>query len=123
MKIGNSSESTFKPKEKQMTYNENEAKQHREPKVLPNDRQKALAELCNTPQERNKVEQEIPVFQLYLNFAVSNIQQIAGVVSTDEAKVGGELKAKGTEAIRRITVREMPVVVALDSDGNDLYAR
>ena len=29
----------------------------------------------------------------------------------------------GTEAIRRITVREMPVVVALDSDGNDLYAR
>jgi fumarate hydratase subunit beta len=29
----------------------------------------------------------------------------------------------GTEAIRRLTLEEMPVVVATDSRGNDIYRR
>lgn len=29
----------------------------------------------------------------------------------------------GTEAVRRITVRDFPCVVAVDADGNDLYQR
>ena len=27
----------------------------------------------------------------------------------------------GTEAIRRLTVRDFPVIVVMDSQGNDLY--
>ena len=29
----------------------------------------------------------------------------------------------GAEAIRRLTIRDMPLVVAVDSEGNDLYSR
>ena len=36
-------------------------------KTLPNDRERALAQLCNTPQARNKVDEEKKYFLLYLN--------------------------------------------------------
>ena len=52
-------------------------------KILPDNVEKALGELCNTPQFRNKVNDEKKYFQLYLNFAVANIQQITGISFTD----------------------------------------
>ncbi|MBI2875156.1 MAG: Fe-S-containing hydro-lyase [Firmicutes bacterium] len=43
---------------------------------------------------------------------------IADRITASELVAFGEL---GTEAIRRLVVKEFPVIVALDSDGNDLY--
>lgn len=73
-----------------------------QPKILPNNIELALAQLCNTPQHLNKVDEEKKYFQLYLNFAVSNIQYIAGVDVTDEKKIAGEIKAKGDGVIQKL---------------------
>ena len=62
--------------------------------VLPNNRERALAQLCNTPQARNKVDEEKKYFLLYLNFAVSNIQQIANTNVTDEKKIADAIKSQ-----------------------------
>ena len=71
-------------------------------KVLPNNIEKALGELCNTPQFRNKVNDEIKYFQLYLNFAVVNIQNIADVNVTDEKKIASEIEKKGDGVIQKL---------------------
>ena len=51
---------------------------NKEPKFLPGNRADALRELCNTPQHKHKVEEEKRYFLLYLNYAVDNLQQLAG---------------------------------------------
>ena len=71
-------------------------------KVLPNNIEKALGELCNTLQFRNKVNDEIKYFQLYLNFAVVNIQNIADVNVTDEKKIASAIEAKGDGVIQKL---------------------
>ena len=71
-------------------------------KVLPDDIEKALADLCNTPQYRNKVNDEKKYFLLYLNFAVCNIQQIAQVDVTDDKKIADAITQKGDGTIQKL---------------------
>ena len=44
---------------------------------------------------------------------------LAGCVQSAELVAWPEL---GPEALRRLTVKDMPLTVALDSEGRDLYA-
>ena len=57
----------------------------RAPKFLSSNRAEALRELCNTPQNRTKVEEEKKYFLLYLNYAVNNLQRLAGAACLPEA--------------------------------------
>ena len=57
----------------------------RAPQFLPSDPVKALQQLCNTPQHKNKVEEEKQYFLLYLNYAVNNLQRL---VSDDRFDTG-----------------------------------
>ena len=52
---------------------------------MPFDRAQALRQLCNTPQHKNKVEEEKLYFLLYLNYAVNNLQRL---VSNDRFDTG-----------------------------------
>ena len=72
---------TYFTKEKKNMFNSGKSK--KEPHVLPDDRSRALADLLNTPQERNKAEDEKKYFLLYLNYAVNNIKQLTGLRCDD----------------------------------------
>ena len=74
-------------------------KSKKELHVLPDNRSRALADLLNTPQERNKVEDEKKYFLLYLNYAVNNIKQLTGLRCDDEGKVRAELEKSADSVI------------------------
>ena len=59
-------------------YRKNNFGAFKEPKFLSEKRADALRDLCNTPQHRTKVEEEKKYFLLYLNYAVDNLQRLAG---------------------------------------------
>ncbi|MBQ3790169.1 MAG: Fe-S-containing hydro-lyase [Lachnospiraceae bacterium] len=45
---------------------------------------------------------------------------LSGAITASEIVAWEDL---GTEAVRRLEVRDFPVIVVIDSEGNDLYAR
>ncbi len=95
----------------------NELIRERKIKRLPNNIEKAIDELCNTPQHRHKAEEEKKIFLLYLNFAVCNIQQIAGVDVTDEKKIADAIEQKGDTVIQKLA--NFLWLFNVDEPGND----
>ena len=69
------------------------------PHVLPANRSLALKDLLNTPQERNKAEEEKKYFLLYLNYAVNNIKQLTGFRSDKEEKIAADLRKAADSVI------------------------
>ena len=65
----------------------------RPPKHLSENRSQALKELLNTPQSKNKVEEEKIFFLLYLNYAVNNIVELTKISKDllQEDKIHSEL--------------------------------
>ena len=111
---------------------ENEEKKKRI--VIPENRTAALEHLLNPPPPRgerrdsNRTEQECKILLLYLNMAVINIQEIAQIDVTDEAKIEEALKNKGSETIRSVGRflwlfrQDEPDAVTLKSDGKEYKA-
>lgn len=76
--------------------------QDKKRKVLPENREKALIELLDPEPRKNKADEEIKYFQLYLNYAVANIQEIAGISVTDEKKIFEKLEGKSDAEINKL---------------------
>ena len=70
--------------------------------VLSENREKALIELLDPKPRKNKADEEIKYFQLYLNYAVANIQEIAGISVTDEKKIFEALEKKNDAEINKL---------------------
>ena len=72
----------------------------RPPKRLSEIKSKAISELLNTPQHKNKAEEEKSYFLLYLNYAVNHIQEIAKIHCNNERNVRAELtQLKNADAV------------------------
>ena len=84
-----------------MSFNE-EGKQVKKLKVLPENRMRALADLHINPTHK-KGRDESPAFLLYLNYAVNSICDISGINKDTTSKgVVQNIKDKGDNAIRKL---------------------
>lgn len=88
-------------------FNAYHGSNHQRPKEkghLAENRQQALRDLLNTPQDQNKAVDEKIYFLLYLNYAVNNIVAITGISSeiNDPGKMVEELKKMDDAKIQKL---------------------